>query len=58
MVNENAKVTSVGNFLDTIQTDVDCPYVIEIDQYYDLSKAKCLENVQFNATTCPADSSA
>jgi hypothetical protein len=51
---DKATVKSANNFLDVVQSDIQCPYMVDIDN--DLT-IQCRSGVVFNAITCASNSS-
>jgi hypothetical protein len=54
MVYSEASVTSVNNFIDAVQADLPCPFVIQTEDYTTFT---CLNMIVFDATACSTDSS-
>jgi hypothetical protein len=51
----NSTVVSINNYVDAIQTELRCPYVIEFN--VDRSMVQCRKDVVFDAATCSRDGS-
>ena len=58
MVYSDATVKSTNNFIDAVQTDLPCPFVIETKDYGATSDSyTCLDSIVFDATSCSSNSS-